>query len=69
MNLDNLSHEFDQWQAKRKSPYEEKFSEFLDEKLEDEFLEEIIVDLIFHCIETRRQLKDYIEGNNPGMYD
>ena len=69
MNIDELSKQFDQWHATRKSPYEEKFTQFLDEKLENANLKETIGAVIIHCVETRRQMKDYIEGNNPGMYD
>lgn len=69
MNLDKLHDKFLEYQDEQPSPYEQQYKLFLESYFFDEDPIDLLLEVLMHSLETRRQLKDYIVSNNPGMYD
>ena len=69
MNYDKLHEEFKSWQEDQPSPYEIQYKKFLSERIAKETVRETFIDLTFSLLELKREFKDSLEANNPGLYD
>jgi len=69
MNFEKMHEEFKSWQEDQPSPYEIQYKKFLNEKIGNESTKKSFIDLTFTLLELKREFKDFLEGNNPGLYD
>ena len=69
MNYDKLHQEFKEWQNTQPSLYEIQYKKFLGEKLANEDIKQTLIDFSLTLLELKREFKDFLESNTPGMYD